>query len=56
MPLVSGPYKIVTVLDDTMTILEDDRENTISIDRSTRAPGLRKSLHESTDSDKILES
>lgn len=40
MPRVSGPHKIVTVRDHTLTVLEVGIKNTISIDYATKASGL----------------
>lgn len=39
---VSGPYEISTVRDSTLTILEDDVENTISTDRALKASALQE--------------
>lgn len=41
-PRVPGPYEVITVRDSTLTIFGDGRENTISIDCSTRIPGVDK--------------
>lgn len=42
MSSVSGPYKVLTVSDNTMKAFEDGTENTISIDWETKAPGLQE--------------
>lgn len=36
-----GPYEIVTVFDNTLTILEEDIENTVSTVRATKSPGFQ---------------
>lgn len=42
-PWSSSPYKFDTVLDNTLTRLKESNENTMSIDRATRASGFNKS-------------
>lgn len=53
---MSGPYEIVTVLDNILAILEKGIENTISIDCVTQAPDLNKSHHVDINLDSTVES
>lgn len=56
MHRMADQYKMVTVRDNTLTVLRNGIENTISTDRATRASGFYKIPCGSTNKDKIPES
>lgn len=54
MTRASGPFDIITVLDNTRTILKDGIETTFSIVRTDWAPRLNRAHHADTDKDNTV--
>lgn len=52
-PWVSGTFKIVTVRDNTMTILKKSIKNKITVDSETQMPDLSKAHHGNDDKNNI---
>lgn len=51
LPRALAPYNIVTLRENSLSIIVDEVEGIISMECATRAPGLNTSHHVNTDKD-----